>query len=112
MPPLIGGFDPVEERALVAYVRHLSEGYAIYDFYCAMCHGDDGRGVHAEDLLAPTEAAPPLARARLVRLGERERRAKLAHMLRREEGSMPHFRGILDDDRLRDIIVYLRTWER
>jgi len=112
MPRLVGGFEPMEMRALVAYVRHLSPGYRLYDTYCAACHGEGGQGVHPEDALAPAVAAAPLNAARLARLGADERRAKVLHMLQREQGVMPHFRGIVDDEKLHDIVAYLRSWER
>jgi mono/diheme cytochrome c family protein len=111
MPRLIGGFEPTEMRALIAYVRHLSPGYQLYDTYCAVCHGDDGRGVDPEDLLPPAIAAPRLEPARLAGLDAGVRRATVLHMLRREQGNMPHFRGLVGDDELRDIVRYLRTWE-
>jgi mono/diheme cytochrome c family protein len=108
MPPMAGGFDPGELRALIAYVRQLSKGYRLYDTYCALCHGDDGRGVHPEDLLPPAAAAPPLDPKALGQLSPAVRRAKILHMLRREQGMMPHFQGILDESRLRDIVAYVR----
>jgi len=109
MPPMIGGFDAAEERALVAYVRHLSAGYRLYDTYCALCHGENGRGVDAEDRLAPAVAAPPIEAARLAALSPAGRRGKILHMLRRERGSMPHFRDLVSDEDLREIVAYLRT---
>ncbi len=112
MPRLVGGFEPMEMRALVAYVRYLSPGYRLYDTYCAACHGEGGQGVHPEDALAPAIAAPALTAAGLARLTPDERRAKVLHMLEREQGVMPHFRGIVDDDKLHDIVAYLRSWEQ
>jgi mono/diheme cytochrome c family protein len=105
MPALSGTFDPVELRALVAYIRHLSDGFAIYDEYCAACHGDDGRGINSRELIPPAVAAPPLRGAYPP--------TELRRMLRREGGVMPHF-AALDRQRLEDVIAYLRAvvWRR
>lgn len=109
MPALADAFDPGEVRAVVAYVRHLSKGYRLYDTYCASCHGDDGLGVHPEDLLPPSIAAPPLDAAALARLGPAGVRTRVRHMLQRESGRMPHFRDTLDAAELRDVVAWLRA---
>jgi mono/diheme cytochrome c family protein len=109
MPPLADLFAPGEVRAVVAYVRHLSKGYRLYDTYCAACHGDDGRGVHPEDLLPPSTPAPLIDAAALARLGPAGTRARVLHMLQRESGRMPHFRETLDEAQLRDIVAWLRA---
>lgn len=106
MPPTEVG--SAEMATLIAYLRVLSPGYRLYSTYCAACHGDDGRGVHPEDLLPPAIAAPPIDSAHLAKLSPSERRTRILHMFRREEGLMPHFREILGPDELRDIFAYLR----
>lgn len=108
MPPMADTFEPGELRALIEYVRHLSKGYRLYDTYCAACHGDDGRGVHPEDLLPPAMKAPVIGADTVARLGADGTRAKVLHMLRRESGRMPHFQDTLTDAQLRDILAYLR----
>ena len=65
----------------------LSKGYRLYDTYCASCHGDDGNGVHPEDLLEPAMVAPPIGAETVARLGSQATRAKALHMLRRESGA-------------------------
>lgn len=100
MPPLYGAFDRGELRALVAYIRHLSDGFAVYDTHCAACHGDDGQGRTAEDLLPPAVAAPPLRGPYA--------REQIRTMLRGAEGVMPHF-AMLDRGRLEDVVAYLRA---
>lgn len=109
MPGLGTAFQAGEIRAVVAYVRHLSKGYRLYDTYCAACHGDDGRGVHPEDRLEPATAAPAIGGETLARLGPKTTRARALHMLRREAGNMPHFRGTLTEEQLRDVIAFLRA---
>jgi mono/diheme cytochrome c family protein len=112
MPPLADAFEPGELRALIAYVRHLSKGYRLYDTYCAACHGDDGRGVHPEDLLPPATRAPIIGAETVTRLGPKATRAQVLHMLRRESGRMPHFQDTLSDEQLRDVLAYLRYGSR
>ncbi|MCC6848413.1 MAG: c-type cytochrome [Deltaproteobacteria bacterium] len=112
MPPLADTFEPGELRALVAYVRHLSKGYRLYDTYCAACHGDDGRGVHPEDLLPPATKAPVIGAETAQRLGPAATRTRVLHMLRRESGRMPHFQDTLTDVQLRDVLAYLRHESR
>lgn len=109
MPPMGDLLPPAERRAIIAYVRVLSPGYRAYDTYCAGCHGDDGRGVDAEDLAVPAVAGPPIDSAALARLGPAERRANVLHMFRCERGLMPHFRSTVEEPELRDILAYLRS---
>ncbi len=108
MPPLADVFAPGELRAVIAYVRHLSKGYRLYDTYCASCHGDDGRGVHPEDLLPPAMPAPHIGDETVARLGQGAIRSQVLHMLRRESGRMPHLRDSLSEAQLRDVVAYLR----
>jgi mono/diheme cytochrome c family protein len=100
MLPLYGFFGPGERRALVAYVRHLSDGFALYDTRCAACHGDDGQGIYSRDVVPPAVAAPALSGP--------YPRERLLGMLRRESGVMPHFHD-LDERRLRDVVAFLRA---
>ncbi len=108
MPPLADTFEPGELGAVVAFVRHLSKGYRLYDTYCASCHGDDGQGVHPEDLLPPATPAPAIGADTVARLGPAATRAKVRHMLQRESGRMPHFQDTVSAPQLRDIVAYLR----
>jgi mono/diheme cytochrome c family protein len=109
MMPMGDMLDPGEVRAVVAYVRLLSPGYRLYDTYCAGCHGDDGRGVDPEDRLSPATAAPAIDPASLAALGEGERRNRILHMFRREQGLMPHFRDVLSGEELTDVVAFLRS---
>ena len=52
--------------------------------------------------------APPIGAETVARLGSHATRAKALHMLRRESGSMPHFRDTLTKRELLDVIAYLR----
>ncbi len=102
MPALVpDAFDSGEARALIAYVRHLSDGFRLYDTYCAACHGDDGLGIYSQDSVPPATVAPPL-RAPFTR-------QRILHMLRREHGMMPHFRDVVGSGQIRDVVAYLRS---
>lgn len=112
MPPAADRLDGGRGQALVAYVRHLSKGYRLYDTYCASCHGDDGRGVAVEDGLPPVTEAPVLDAGTAPRLGPKAYRTRILHMLRREQGLMPHFRDTVDEEQLGAILAYLRSGKR
>jgi mono/diheme cytochrome c family protein len=101
MPPLLGAFDRAELHVLTAYIRNLSDGFALYDTRCAACHGDDGQGLYSRDLIGPATIAPPLD-------GGPYPRDRLLAMLRRERGVMPHFTEV-DPRRLHDVVAYLRA---
>jgi mono/diheme cytochrome c family protein len=109
MPLMEDDFDPGEPEMLVAWIRHFSPGFRIYDTYCAVCHGEDGGGTSPAPTRPPVLTAPPLTSARLARLPPAERRAKILHMLERERQSMPHFQGRLDEAALRDVVAYLKS---
>jgi mono/diheme cytochrome c family protein len=110
MPAMEEAFAPGEVRAVIAYIRHLSTGAQLYGTYCAACHGEDGQGADARRSAPAMSAAPPLDAGTLQRLGPKAARAKVLHMVRREAGMMPHFRDVLTEEELGDIVAYLRTW--
>ena len=101
MPPLPEKFQPGEVRALVAYVRRLSDGFRLYDTYCAACHGDDGLGVYSPEIIPPAGIAPPLRPP--------YPRERILHMLRHQQRTMPHLRAAVGADRVAAIVAYLRT---
>lgn len=102
-PPVTGG----ELTALVAFVRLLSPGYALYDRYCASCHGDDGRGTGS---LAEEGERPSVVfdRAYFRRRDPEQVRTAVWHMLATKRPSMPHFRRVLTPAEVRAIIAYLK----
>ncbi len=63
-----------EAEGLLSPSERSEAGYRLYDTYCAACHGDDGRGVHPEDLLPPATKAPVIGAATVTR-------AAVAHVL-------------------------------
>jgi mono/diheme cytochrome c family protein len=103
IPPLR---DAAQLRAVVAYVRLLSPGLALYDRYCASCHGADGRGDQViEPWLAPRVV---FDQAYFVRTDPEALRTRVWHMLSEHKPAMPHFRGRLDEKSARAIVDYLK----
>ncbi len=101
---------PIPERelpALIAFVRLLSPGYALYDRYCAACHGDDGRGAGS---FAEADERPTVVfdRAYFGRRDPEQVRTAIWHMLDTKRPAMPHFRHVLSEAEVRAIIVYLK----
>jgi hypothetical protein len=107
MPGIPGLQGEEQARKLLPFLRLLSPGFELYSYYCAVCHGDDGR---AEAVMAPDEYKPRvvLDRARLARKDPEQLRIDVAHMLSEHGTGMPHFREVLDDDELRSIVRYLK----
>src|SRR5262249_12079936 len=64
------------------------------------CHGNDGQGLYSQDLIPPAVIAPPPSGP--------YPRSRLLTMLRRERGVMPHL-AELDEQRLRNVVAYLRA---
>ncbi|MEO6030213.1 MAG: c-type cytochrome [Candidatus Binatia bacterium] len=96
-----------ETPALIAFVRLLSPGYALYDRYCANCHGDDGRGTGS---FGEADARPTVSfdRAYFRRRDPEHVRAAIWHMLDVEKPAMPHLRKTLSEAEARAIVAYLQ----
>jgi mono/diheme cytochrome c family protein len=107
MPGIPGLQGEEQARKLVPFIRLLSPGFELYSYYCAVCHGDDGR---AEAVMAPAEYKPRVVfdRAWLEKKDEEKLRIDVMHMLSKHGTGMPHFREALDDDELRSIVRYLK----
>ena len=107
MPAIGPPMDAGEVKALVAFVRLLSPGYALYDQYCAACHGDDGRGAgsFAEEGERPSVV---FDRKYFARRDPEQVRTAVWHMLATKRPSMPHFRRVLTPAVVRAIIAYLK----
>lgn len=110
MPALEPPVQTSELPALVAFVRLLSPGYTLYDRYCTVCHGEDGRGTgsFAEEAQHPTVV---FDRAYFQRRDPEQVRAAIWHMLDTKRPAMPHFRSTLTEAEARAIIVYLQHGE-
>lgn len=106
MPAIPAARDPRQAKDVVTFIRVLSPGFETYSYYCAACHGDDGRG---KGVLASGKNAPPVAFDRAWRASQdpEDLRLKVTHMLSLHGPAMPHFRSGLDDSQLRAIVRYL-----
>jgi mono/diheme cytochrome c family protein len=105
--PATAPIAAAELPALIAYVRLLSPGYALYDRYCTACHGDDGRGAGS---FGEAGAQPTVVfdRAYFERRDPEHVRAAIWHMLDTQRPRMPHLRGVLSDAEARAIVSYLK----
>lgn len=108
MPAIPATREQRQARDLVVFIRLLSPGFETYSYYCAPCHGDDGRG---QGVLAAGKNAPKVAfdRAWRARQDPEQLRIHVAHMLSLHGPSMPHFRGTLSDEQLRAVVRYLKA---
>lgn len=111
MPALTPRLSIEEGRLIAAFVRLLSPGFAIYTSTCAPCHADDGRGVHSlgeapgEELRLPTVV---FDRQFFLRRSPEQLRAAVSHMLTAHRPRMPHFRHVLTERQLEQIVEYLK----
>jgi mono/diheme cytochrome c family protein len=108
MPALTARVPEAEGRPLATFVRLLSPGFALYDRYCASCHGDDGRPAHRQDevIRVPTIV---FDRAYFGTHDAEQLRAKAWHMLAEQRPAMPHYRWALTDNQAEAIIEYLKS---
>lgn len=108
MPALVPRIRDDEARALAAFVRLLSPGFELYQRVCAVCHGDDGRGVRA--VIGEVARLPTIRfdRSYFQSRSEEDIRKAIMHMLREHEPAMPHFAPVLDRTTIRAIVDYLR----
>jgi mono/diheme cytochrome c family protein len=105
--PAPGPIVAQERPSVIAFVRLLSPGYALYDRYCATCHGDDGRGSGSfvEEGRRPSVV---FDRAYFRARNPEHVRASIWHMLDTERPSMPHLRDTVTESEARAIVEYLK----
>jgi len=84
------------------------QGKARYRQYCAVCHGERGRG-DGPMAKATTPPAPRLTSKNVRRMTDQE---LLAIIAEGKGGIMPAWRGILNDQELQDMVVYVRSLSR
>lgn len=81
-----------------------AKGRGPYEQYCAVCHGTRGLG-NGPMAKATSPPAPKLVSADVRRLTDEE----LLRIIADGKGStMPAWRGILNDEQLRDVVAYIR----
>jgi mono/diheme cytochrome c family protein len=106
------GFAPVmddgDAKALLAYLRLLSPGFARYSVWCAPCHGDGGAGdgVFATDVDKPNVA---LDRAYLKSQTPSELRRKILHVVTQDEAALPHYQRQVSINQAHAIVAALRA---
>ena len=82
---------------LVEDTGNAGAGEELYDYSCAVCHGDDRRG------------SPPSFPS-LLGIGSRFRDAEIMSTIRNGKGRMPSFSSLTDKD-LEVLLAYLKTGE-
>ena len=107
MPALTPRVSEEEAQELAAYVRLLSPGYELYAKYCAVCHGDDGRG-NGNLPLPITRPTVIFNRDYFTHADPEGLRGNVWHMVRDEKAVMPHFRVLLSEAQARAIVEYLQ----
>ena len=81
----------------------LAEGKALYETYCAVCHGDRGAGDGPVAAKIPT---PPSYRsARVMEFSP----GRVFHVITMGAGKMPSYAAQLDVDERWRIVMYVRT---
>lgn len=107
MPGIPGLQGEEEARKLLPFIRLLSPGFEQYSYYCAVCHGDEGRG---DGVAANDENEPGVVfdEKWLAKKDPEQLRLDVVHMLAEHGSGMPHFREALEDDELRSIVRYLK----
>lgn len=74
------------------------KGKEVYQRHCMGCHGGSGEGI--------MPGMPNFARGDRLFRTDRE----LEDAIRDGNGVMPSFNGLLDDDDMRDVVAFLRTF--
>jgi len=75
-------------------------GGQVYEMHCQSCHGVDGRSM--------VPGTPDFTTGDTLFRPDSD----LFRQIREGKGVMPAYRGILQDDEIRDVIAYLRSLQR
>jgi cytochrome c6 len=81
----------------LAHAGDMQSGRETYELHCSICHGDNGVSV---DMTIPSFANGD----RLFQMDQ-----DLLRSIREGKELMPAFRGLLSDQEIRDVIIYLRS---
>lgn len=114
MPGTADVLSVAERKTVVAFVRLQSPGFELYDRYCAVCHGPDGRPPELDVLeqfgvTSSWETPPTLDEAYFQTHSEEQVRTGIQRMVKLKRLVMPHFAGKLTADQVREILGYLRS---
>jgi mono/diheme cytochrome c family protein len=107
MPALVPRLSEHDAKQVVAFVRTLSPGFALYDRLCSVCHGRRGEGATGalEEARAPRFAFD----AAYFRTHDPDEvRRRIWHMLEDTKPGMPHFTD-LSVQQVKSILAYLRS---
>ena len=86
--------------ATPGYGADIFNGKKVYKSRCAMCHGDDGKGM--------MPGAPDFRRGQKLNKSD----ARLIKQIKKGKGSCPPFEGIIREKDMQDVISFLRTMRR
>jgi mono/diheme cytochrome c family protein len=111
MPGAVDVLSAEELRAVIAFVRLLSPGYELYDRFCAICHGPEGRPLDVNILgdALILKDMPVFDQTYLRTHTDEQLRPWVRHMLKENRAVMPHFANELNGEEVRQILTYLRT---
>lgn len=111
MPALVPRLSQADAQSITKFVRLLSPGFALYERYCANCHGEEGRGVPAvgDAIRVPSVL---FDRSYFAHRDSEQLRTAVWHMLAEQKPVMPHFRYGLTEAEATAIVEYLKTSEK
>ena len=83
-----------------AQASDIYNGRDVYELHCQTCHGADGQSIEP--------GVPDFSRGESLFAPD----VDLVRKLRDGDGHLPSYRGLLNDEELRDVIAYVRTLQR
>ena len=109
-------FTDAQIDGLIAYMRFLAsaehellgdpeKGALLYQKYCAVCHGEEGRGDGAMTKLIDLEPADHTNALKMNRLSNQE---LIAFILKGNGKYMPGWAGILDQEEIEALVSFVR----
>ncbi|MGA9630635.1 MAG: cytochrome c [Candidatus Acidiferrales bacterium] len=80
------------------------DGAALFKSNCVVCHGADGTGTPTGKSLK----APDLHSEAVQKLTD----AQIAAQIENGKNNMPPFKGVLNADQIKALVVYVRTFKK
>lgn len=106
MPKLTPALAAADAPAVAASVRLLSPGFALYERFCANCHGDDGRGTANP---ATMKSTPTVLDAEYFAHHDAQHVADTVwHMMAERKPQMPHLRRNVSETAAQAIVKFLK----
>lgn len=100
----VGGVH--EKNPIPTTADKIEVGKQAFGFYCVVCHGRDGQSTGVPFAASMSPPIPSLASAEVQRYSDGQLKWIIANGL--SPSGMPASRGILSDDDMWTIVVYLR----